>query len=210
MSFDPSLPVDVYACFGHERGTKYPHWMLMLRSRNSQFGTWYHSEGGPTRNTPYKVAIAGHKRFDSHGIHSKQFLGTIAPTDTNKVKSAAQRVPAQQCQMYVVALVAELERRRLLESGQAARLYQGVQMSNRAREYERQHPITQLASWAEVGITQPVELQTVQPQRQHRGHATPHHPSHAPVQYQSPPQMQYQRQSAEQRPKKESGCCIVM
>src|SRR5947209_2517838 len=122
MSFAPNLPIDVYVCFGVERGTKYPHWMLMLRSRDSARGTWYHSIGGPSQNRPYEVEIAANKRVDSRGIQSMERIGTISVNDVNKVRAAAQRVPAQQCQRYVVALVAELEHRGLIPPGQAIRL----------------------------------------------------------------------------------------
>ena len=43
--------------------------------------------------------------------------------------------------MYVVALVAELEKKRLLPTGQTAHLKSRVQMSTRAQDYRRQNPV---------------------------------------------------------------------
>lgn len=113
----------------------------MLRSKDSNFGTWYHSTGGPTRNEPYKVTIQANKRVDSHGTQSTECLGTISPRDVSKVTAAAKRVPPQQCQKYVVSLIAELENRHLLPYGHAARLNGQVQISDLSRNYEREHPV---------------------------------------------------------------------
>ena len=114
----------------------------MLRPRNSMFGTWFHSVGGPTQNRPYQYSCQDNKRFDSHGIRSADLLGSITVKQVAKVKAAAKRTQPQQCQKYVVALTAELERIKLVAPGWALRLSQQVQISRRALDYERQHPVS--------------------------------------------------------------------
>ena len=134
--------LEVYVCYGKERGTNYPHWILMIKDRNSNTGTWYHSIGGPTQNRPYQVSIQAGKRFDSHGISSSELIGTISSANIKKVNAAANRIQAQQCQYYVVALVRELEDRGILSTrGHAQRLLGRVQISAGAADYRRQHPV---------------------------------------------------------------------
>jgi hypothetical protein len=127
MSFHPNLQVEALLCICKPRSNDPRHWIFMLRSENAEFGTWYHSTGGPTQGVPYKVQIQGSKRVNSHGIATTQSLGFMSPSDVNKVKSAAQRTPPQRCQTYVVELVADLEGRHLLPHGTAARLEQQVE-----------------------------------------------------------------------------------
>lgn len=143
MSSSPDIPFDVFVCFGPMRGTLFPHWMLMLMSRNapSRTGTWFHATGGPSQNKQYEVTIQANKSYDSPGIASKKLLGHIKPNDFIKVKDAAKRIQAQQCQTYIVALVAELERLKLLPLGNAINLNTQVQMSEDARTYALQHPV---------------------------------------------------------------------
>lgn len=219
MSFDPNLPVDVYVCFGVERGTKFPHWMLMLRERDSIFGTWYHSTGGPSQSRPYEVTVQGHKRVDSHGIQSIELLGTIRATDVAKVTSAAKRIQPQQCQTYVVSLVAELENRRLLPPGHAAQLNQRVQMSAPARDYLQAHPvpppsISHASSSAtyiqhsaagssshDIGPAPPIGGSHEMKSMKHGQRTSP----------QSPPIVQQQRpRQRGHRGNENCGCCIVM
>ncbi|KAL8935694.1 MAG: hypothetical protein Q9211_004559, partial [Gyalolechia sp. 1 TL-2023] len=115
--------------------------MLMLQTRGAPVGTWIHSTGGPTLNAPYICTIQANKRVNSRDIESTDFLGTISPKDFNKVKAAAKRVPPQQCQMYVVTVTSELEKKGLLPNGTTARLGQRVQMSETAQGYRRQNPV---------------------------------------------------------------------
>lgn len=110
-------------------------------SRNAALATWYHSTGGPTRHKPYSVMIQAGKPVDSPGIQSREYLGSVDPKHSREITAAANRVPAQQCQKYVVALIAELEKQQLLPCGHAARLNRKVQMSATARDYAQQHPV---------------------------------------------------------------------
>ncbi|EFR03625.1 hypothetical protein MGYG_06619 [Nannizzia gypsea CBS 118893] len=113
MSYSPDVPIDIFVCYGKPRDALYPHWMLM----------------GPG------------KPVDSPGIQSREYLGSIDPKFSKKITAAAHLVPAQQCQKYVVSLVAELEQRQLLPSGHAARLNRRVHMSATARGYAQKHPV---------------------------------------------------------------------
>ena len=128
MPLDPNLPADVYICYGVERGTKFSHWMLMIRSRDSAYGTWLllHRWTDPEYSIP---SVA------SHGIESPSCWGRSAPRIRTKVNAAAQRVPAQQCQRYIVTRISELEHRGLLPPRRAA-----VQLPQVALGYVNRHP----------------------------------------------------------------------
>jgi len=212
MPLDPNLPADVYICYGVERETKFPHWMLMIRSRDSAYGTWYHSTGGPTQNIPYQVTVQDHKRAASPGIGSLQLLGTISPKDQNKVKAAAQRVPPQQCQRYVVALISELEHRGLLPPGRAAQLSQTVQMSQVALDYANMNPVPQPTFLS--GTVQPthsaagpsliVAGQGSNPSPPSRSRSRP---SSNPSSY---PQQAQSRSPSRRQEKRGGSCCIAM
>ena len=152
MSFDPRYPVEVFVCFCPVPNTSTLHWMLMLRSKDCPIATWYHAVGGPTHAQPYRVAIDSDKRFDSQGFASTKRLGVITARDVNRVRTAAQRVPAQHCQMYVTALVAELEDRNLLVVRTSVQLFRQVRMDRLAREYRQRHPVAQLHSWERAGL----------------------------------------------------------
>ncbi|KAL8946682.1 MAG: hypothetical protein Q9183_007875 [Haloplaca sp. 2 TL-2023] len=104
-------------------------------------GTWTHSTGGPTQNTPYACKIQANKRVNSHGIESTELLGTISPKDINNVHAAAKRVPPQQCQIYVVTSTSELEKKALLPHSVTSRLGQKIRMSETAQGYRRQNPV---------------------------------------------------------------------
>jgi hypothetical protein len=141
MSFNHSLPVDIELAIGVERGTKFPHWMLMLRHQNAPTGTWYHSTGGPSQNRPYKLEIQGGKRSNSRGIQSLELLGTISGEDVKKVTAAAKRVQPQQCQTFVVSMVYELERKNMVPPGTTQALASRVKMSSLAWDFAQQNPV---------------------------------------------------------------------
>ncbi|KAF2434074.1 hypothetical protein EJ08DRAFT_646932 [Tothia fuscella] len=206
MSFNPNLPVVIEVAIGVERGTKFPHWMLMLRSENDAFGTWYHSTGGPTQNQPYKIEIQGHKRSNSRGIQSLRHIGTISPQDVKKVNAAAKRVPAQQCQRYVTSLVCELERKGMVASGTAQELANRVQMSKAAWDYSQQHPVQQPA-----GIHYPnINFPTAGPSRTNQSAGSGRRP-HPQNPSNSPPKSTVRPANPSTRKQENSGgCCIVM
>lgn len=184
----------------------------MLRSRDSTHSTWYHSTGGPTQNAPYQVTIQDHKRVASHGIKSLQLLGTISPKDQNKVKAAAQRVPAQQCQRYVVALISELEHKGLLPPGQAAQLNQTVQMSQVALDYANKNPVPQPSFL--LGTDQPT-YSAAGPSsivaEQGSNHSPPSRPHSRPSSNPSSYPQQAQSQSPSRQQEKCGGsCCTAM
>ena len=223
MSFPPNVPVNVLVCYSKERGTKYPHWMLMLVPQGRQRGTWYHSVGGPTQDRPYEVAIEANKRTDSHGIESTELVGTIQAKDVNKVKAAAQRTPAQQCQRNVVHLVHNLEKKGLTRPGEAKRLNGLVQMSERAQKFAEQNPIDHPS-----GAYVPPKPQSGVPSSSSRRGSPAHSLRTPPRQSPRPPRnnngshgLQSSSQGHSQSPQraaqrmpqgksKEEGCCIVM
>ncbi|ERF73999.1 hypothetical protein EPUS_03813 [Endocarpon pusillum Z07020] len=183
MAFDPKLPIEVYLALCVQRDENAPHWMLLLRSEGSMASTWYHSTGGPTQRTDYKVSIEAGKRFNSRGIASTEKLGTITPADVNKVKAAAQRIVPQQCQTYVVSVVAELENKGLLLPGNAARLNQNVRMGKAASDYRAKNPVPPPAIQGAAGPSTPPRGESPAPQQLGRSRT----PSPAPRKTPSPP-----------------------
>jgi hypothetical protein len=101
----------------------------MAVPRGSDRCTYYHVTGGPTQRTGYSLMIQANKRVDSFGIQSKNFVGTIAQSDINKLRSSAQRAPLQQCQRWVCDVLADLERKGLIEQGTAAGYYAIIEPS---------------------------------------------------------------------------------
>ncbi|CAK3799037.1 Hypothetical predicted protein [Lecanosticta acicola] len=196
MSFAPNVPIDVLVCYGKERGTRYPHWMLMLISQGAQRGTWYHAVGGPTQHAPYSLAVQADKRLDSHGIETTELIGSIMPKDVNKFKSAAQRVKPQQCQRFVVAVVHELEKKELINRGEAVRLNGKVQMSELAQAYAVQNPVEHPS-----GAYVPAAPSIAGPSTSGRRTS----PQRTQQSQQGPPATQQAK-----RPKQSKGCCIVM
>lgn len=145
MSFDPNRPVEVHVCYGHEGSQHYPHWLLSLRTPNATKCTWIHSIGGPSQNKNYECSIQAGKSVESRGIASTSFQGNISARDVSKVIAAAKRVEPQQCQMYVVAVIAELEKKGLLPQGRTAFLKDQVQISDKSCDYRREHPVSKPA-----------------------------------------------------------------
>lgn len=145
MKFDPSLPVKVYVCYAHERGDSYPHWLLSLHSPGASKCTWIHSTGGPSQQKGYEYTCQADKPVISRGIASTSLLGTVSPRDVNKVLAASKRIEPQQYQMYVVAVVAELEKKGLLPPGKTAFLKNKVQISKLSIAHRRAHPVAKPA-----------------------------------------------------------------
>ena len=69
----------------------------------------------------------------------------LSSTDLNKVIAAAKRIEPQQCQMYVVAVVAKLDRKGLLPAGRTSLLKDKVQMSKQSSDFRRAHPVAKPA-----------------------------------------------------------------
>lgn len=59
----------------------------------------------------------------------------------NEVIAIVKYIEPQQCQMYVVAVVAELEKNGLLPEGRTAFLKDQVQISQRSRDYRQNYPV---------------------------------------------------------------------
>lgn len=53
----------------------------------------------------------------------------------------AKCIEPQQCQMYVLAVIAELEKNGLLPEGRTAFLKDQVQMSQKSTDYRQHHPV---------------------------------------------------------------------
>ncbi|KAJ6189435.1 hypothetical protein N7519_004343 [Penicillium mononematosum] len=120
---------DVYVAFCQRRGSDPLHWMLLLANPGSLHCTWYHVVGGPTEDRDYERKIQAGKRMDSFGISRKQYIGSIAASKINKVKSAVVAVPVQECQRWTVEVLAGLERKCLVPSGASVHYYNQMEPS---------------------------------------------------------------------------------
>ncbi|CAG8906597.1 unnamed protein product [Penicillium egyptiacum] len=121
---------DVYVAFCQRRGNGPLHWMLLLANHGSLRCTWYHVVGGPTQHGDYERKIQAGKRMDSFGISRKQYIGSIAASEINKVKSAIVAVPVQECQRWTVEVLAGLERECLVPCGTSVDYNNQMEPSN--------------------------------------------------------------------------------
>lgn len=65
---------------------------------------------------PYVLEIQT-KRVDSHGIEKNHIIGQISEKDVNKIKSSAQKVTPKFCQRWVVDVLADLKKKKLVPVG---------------------------------------------------------------------------------------------
>lgn len=112
--------LDLYVAFGQRRGQNPLHWMVLVVTEGSNRCIYYHVVGGPSRGRAYELQIQANKRFDSWGISAREFIGTIAQSDLNKLKASAQSITPQSCQAWVVAFLEDLERKGLVAHGTTA------------------------------------------------------------------------------------------
>jgi hypothetical protein len=116
------------------------HWMLTLCAPGATFGFRIHSVGGPAHNKDYTTEIAW-KRVQSFGVDNVELLGVTQTKNFNKAVAAAKRTPPQQCQNFVVAVVALFEKKGWVLAGTADYLSSRVRLSERARLYADAHPV---------------------------------------------------------------------
>lgn len=81
----------------------------------------------------YNYKIHSEKRTNSFGIASTNFMGIIDVSDKKKVIDASKAIDPQHCQLYMVALVAKLESKGLVEFGATKILKPKIQMSEAAK-----------------------------------------------------------------------------
>lgn len=120
---------NVHVAFCQRRGNDPLHWMLLLANPGSLRCTWYHVVGGPTQNRDYERKIQAGKRMDSFGISRTQYVGCISASDINKVKSAVVAVPVQDCQHWMVEVLAGLERKFLVPLGTSVHYHSQIEPS---------------------------------------------------------------------------------
>lgn len=89
----------------------------------------------------YDYRIHSEKRTNTFGIASTDFIGIIDASDRKKVIDASKAIDPQHCQMYVVALVAKLESKGLVEFGATKMLKPKIQMSEAAKKFRRLHRV---------------------------------------------------------------------
>ena len=145
MSISSKPFSEIHVCYGHEHLGEYPHWLLSLQSPGASQCTWIHSTGDPSQGRAYECSIQANNHVESAGIASSSIQGYIFAKDVGKVIEVAKGVEPQQCQMYVIAVVAELEKTGLLPQGRTAFLKDQVQMSQRSIDYRQRHPVAKPA-----------------------------------------------------------------
>lgn len=89
----------------------------------------------------YKYNIQSGKHTKSFGIAYTDFIGIIDASDRKKVIDASKAIDPQHCQMYVVALVAKLESKGLVDLGATRMLKPKIHMSEVAKEFRRLHRV---------------------------------------------------------------------
>lgn len=110
-------------------------------TRDVLVGTRYHSKGGPTTSTKYSRAIEQGQKFHSQNVTGRQKLcnitynGTRADLD-RKLATATNRVAAQQCQKFVVCVLAQWAKAGHVSPAVAQGLAGQVQMGKMASDYE--------------------------------------------------------------------------
>ena len=85
----------------------------------------------------YDYKLHSEKRTNIFGIASTDCIGIIDASDRKKVIDASKAIDPQHCQMYVVALVAKLESKGLVEFGATEMLKPKIQMSEAAKRFRR-------------------------------------------------------------------------
>jgi hypothetical protein len=115
-----SAILDLYVAFGQRRGQNPLHWIILIVPEGSDRCTYYHVVGGPTQGKNYELQIQPNKRVYSRGISAREYIGTIAKSNLNKLKASAQRIPPQSCQSWVVRFLEDVERKGLVAQGTVA------------------------------------------------------------------------------------------
>ncbi|KAL3459358.1 hypothetical protein BJX64DRAFT_291331 [Aspergillus heterothallicus] len=98
------------------------HWMLMLRAPNAEKCTWFHSRTDYALSfRDYTAYIDENEFFEHRQIAVKEKIGTINFEDEAVVREAAKSVSPVHCQRFIVNLIEQLELKRLIPKGNAAR-----------------------------------------------------------------------------------------
>lgn len=144
--------VEVFLMLSTQDAGRLPHWSLMVldpmtddqregRTRDVLTGIRYHSKGGPTMGTKYQRAIEMGQKFRSVNVTGRQKLGNIeysgARADLDKKLALyTNKIQAQQCQKFVVCVLAQWAKAKLLPLSVAQGLAGRVQMGSVAADYE--------------------------------------------------------------------------
>lgn len=146
--------VEVYLMMSKQDAGRLPHWSLMIldpmtddqrdgKTRDVLKGTRYHSKGGPTTapDAKYTRHVENNSNFRSMNVTGRKFLGSISYTGTradfdNKMKAISNAIQPQQCQKYVVCLLARMAAKGHIKASVAQTLAAQVSMGPTAAAYE--------------------------------------------------------------------------
>lgn len=144
--------VEVFLMTSTQDAGRLPHWSLMVldpmtddqrdgKTNEVLKGIRYHSKGGPTMNSKYQRAIETGQKFRSVNVTGRQKLcnieysGTRADLD-KKLALWTNKVQAQQCQKFVVCVLAQWAKAKLVSLAIAQGLAGRVQMGKVAADFE--------------------------------------------------------------------------
>lgn len=146
--------VEVFLMKSKQDAGRLPHWSIMIldpmtadqregKTNDVLKGKRFHCKGGPTMNTAYKVAVEDQQKFRSVSVQQRQYLGVIKYTGSRadldkKLSMLANSIVGQQCQKYVVCLLALWASKNHLSASIAQRLAADVSMGSVAAAYEAQ------------------------------------------------------------------------
>ncbi|KAI2631351.1 hypothetical protein GGS26DRAFT_591234 [Hypomontagnella submonticulosa] len=134
MSNTATLELYVAICKEHTPGAN-RHWILMLVPKGPQHGTWYHVTRRPNTNGSYELEIQM-KPVNSFGIESHHYICSIEQKHINKVKSSAQKIPLQRCQLWTVNVLEDLEKKSLVPQGTYNAWFEKVENNPRKNDAE--------------------------------------------------------------------------
>lgn len=154
MSSSSVKQVEVFLMKAKHDSARLQHWSIMVldpmtaeqrdgKTNDVLKGKRFHCKGGPTMGTAYKVAVEDQQKFRSASVGYRQFLGVINYTGTRadldkKLSTLANAIMPQQCQKYVVCLLASWALRGHLNASIAQGLAASVSIGEVAAAYEAQ------------------------------------------------------------------------
>lgn len=107
--------LDIYLAICKPADSRDPiHWMILLVRPGDSRCTWLHCVGYSGR---MRYSHECNKRFDSHGITEKYFLGQVLREQAERILLEAGAVPEQSCQSWALGMIYRLERLRYLPVG---------------------------------------------------------------------------------------------
>ena len=120
MPFHPHSVVDVYAGYGYEPDTGYPHWLLTLSSRGRDYQRIFYIVYRPRPQSQYHAVLFSHETVPLIHLESQQLIGTHDARTMNLFVARVQRLSNLTLGILLARLVKLLQERRPLPREQLA------------------------------------------------------------------------------------------